>query len=333
MKHLILSFLCLFSYTTIVGQILDAGFLIQMNEVVDTSFEDHYHQITGIVQISTGEGIEDATISFIGEEIVSAKTGSEGNYESVLLKGNYDIIPSKEDDPMNGVTTFDQVLIQRHLLDIKPFNTIYQYVAADINLSGSISTFDIVLLRRMILGKDLYFTAQESWIFIPTNYSIPERYTIDFLGSQTMNTSLTRDSNFDFVGVKRGDIDESALINSNFRPTTSRNKELLELTTTDILPIGLSYQAAVNESEDLTASIQPNLLTSSMTQLVIEGLPATTLFIRILNAQGQLIQASQNQTTSNYYQQTLYLPDVSGIYWVQLRTTGELLQTFKIIKI
>ena len=44
------------------------------------------------------------------------------------------------------------VIIQRHILGIIPFNTPYQYFAADINLSGSISTFDLVQLRRMILG-------------------------------------------------------------------------------------------------------------------------------------------------------------------------------------
>lgn len=403
------------------------------------------HRVAGIIQVTTGEGIEDVTVSFVGGGMESENTNSAGNYVHILSKGSYEIIPSKEDDPMNGVTTFDQVLIQRHLLDIQPFNTFYEYVAADINLSGSISTFDIVLLRSMILGKKLPFTAQESWIFIPTSYAFPEEYTINYPINQPINTSLGITSDFNFVGVKRGDINENAIINSNFRPTTSSNKELLELTTTDIwleanqtytvpftfstnqslsgfqltfsaenasllalnqqptesgllgmqenlcwyvttdqdlrlnwtsvepttavqfeitlrpeedgylsqqlqlnqrsftneaytdelvvLSIGLSYQSPVTEEKKIVAFLQPNLLTSSTTQLIIQGLPTTTLFIRILNAQGQLIQEYQNQTTVDYYQQTLRLPDASGIYWVQLQTVGGVSEILKAVKI
>jgi len=71
------------------------------------------------------------------------------------------VYPIKEDNPLNGVTTYDLVLISKHILGIEPFNppippatspSPYKIIAADANSSNSITTFDIVELRKLILG-------------------------------------------------------------------------------------------------------------------------------------------------------------------------------------
>lgn len=55
-------------------------------------------------------------------------------------------------EPPTGLTTYDLVLISKHILSIAPLNCDWQLTAADINCSGSITTFDIVLGRQNILG-------------------------------------------------------------------------------------------------------------------------------------------------------------------------------------
>lgn len=54
--------------------------------------------------------------------------------------------------PPTGLTTYDLVLISKHILSIAPLDCDWQLTAADINCSGSITTFDIVLGRQNILG-------------------------------------------------------------------------------------------------------------------------------------------------------------------------------------
>jgi hypothetical protein len=58
----------------------------------------------------------------------------------------------KDNDPLNGVSTFDLVLINKHILGLEPLNSPYKMIAADANNSRSITTFDIVELRKLILG-------------------------------------------------------------------------------------------------------------------------------------------------------------------------------------
>lgn len=49
-------------------------------------------------------------------------------------------------------------------------NSPYKMIAADANNSRSITTFDIVTLRKLILGIDTVFTNTDSWRFVPADY-------------------------------------------------------------------------------------------------------------------------------------------------------------------
>jgi hypothetical protein len=71
---------------------------------------------------------------------------------SALPRNNVWTSPELDDNPLNGVSTYDLVLIKNHIDGDLPFTSPYQYVAADINRSGTITTFDILELRNLILG-------------------------------------------------------------------------------------------------------------------------------------------------------------------------------------
>lgn len=58
------------------------------------------------------------------------------------------------DNPLDHFSTYDVVLIQRHILGQDTFKSIWPIRAADVNSSGTVTTFDIVLMRRVILGID-----------------------------------------------------------------------------------------------------------------------------------------------------------------------------------
>ena len=83
-------------------------------------------------------------------------TGTNGQYVFTgMAYGDYDVTPEKDINYLNGVTTFDLVLISQHILGTNLFDSPYKWIAADANKSNSITTLDIVKLRALILHLSL----------------------------------------------------------------------------------------------------------------------------------------------------------------------------------
>ena len=139
------------------------------------------------------------------------------------LGKNYTVQPSKLEDPLNGVTTFDLILISKHILGIEPFKSPYQYIAADINKSGSISAFDLVQMRQLILNIIPEFPNNESWRFVANDYQFTTDNPADEAFTETIAIGNLEDEwmEFDFVGVKVGDINGTAAASLN-APSSSR---------------------------------------------------------------------------------------------------------------
>jgi subtilisin-like proprotein convertase family protein len=140
------------------------------------------------VKATTPTGIIAATTSTDGYELnfattqVPAKIGAE-----------------KNDNPLNGVSTFDLVLMTKHVLATQPITDSYIKVAADVNNNGKITTADIVELRKMILAIQTGFTNNKSWRFLDNTMS--ETPTI---------TNVLKGQVVKMTGVKIGDINGSA---------------------------------------------------------------------------------------------------------------------------
>jgi hypothetical protein len=121
------------------------------------------------------------------------------------------VTPNKDDNPLNGVSTFDLVQISKHILGIKPLETPYKIIAADANKNGSITTFDIVELRKLILGIYTSLPNNTSWRFVYKHFTFPNPanpFATAFPESATL-ADLALYS--DFVGVKIGDVNNSAI--------------------------------------------------------------------------------------------------------------------------
>ncbi|MBK7937144.1 MAG: hypothetical protein IPJ82_08605 [Lewinellaceae bacterium] len=82
--------------------------------------------------------------------------------------------PTKDDNPLNGVSTYDLVLISKHILGLEPLNSPYKMIAADANKSNSITTFDIVEIRKLILGIYNELPNNTSWRFVDKDYVFPQ---------------------------------------------------------------------------------------------------------------------------------------------------------------
>ncbi|MEQ1746169.1 MAG: dockerin type I domain-containing protein [Saprospiraceae bacterium] len=122
--------------------------------------------------------------------------------------------PVKKSNPLNGVSTFDLVEIQRHILGLQLFDAPWKIVAADANLDGKVTMQDVALLQKLILGKITELPHGQSWRFYPKDHvfqnptdpfqtPVPHAIVVP-------NTTDPVPSFLQFTGVKIGDVNASA---------------------------------------------------------------------------------------------------------------------------
>ncbi len=148
-------------------------------------------------------------------EIPGMMTGIDGHYGfQVPMEENYVVVPEKDDDPLNGVTTFDLVLISKHVLGVALLDSPYKIIAADANRSNSITTFDLVQIRRLILSIDETFPNNTSWRFVDADFVFPDPtnpFLTVFPEVITINDMIDNSIANDFIGVKIGDVNGNAV--------------------------------------------------------------------------------------------------------------------------
>lgn len=114
----------------------------------------------------------------------------------------------RDNDVPNGVSTADLIRLQRHILGVVPFDSPYQYVAADVDRSGNISVLDMINIRKVILGISDFFPNNFSWRFVDAKYEFQTNNPLaeDFPEIISVDDVLSEDMALDFIGVKVGDL-------------------------------------------------------------------------------------------------------------------------------
>lgn len=144
-------------------------------------------------------------------------TGGSFAFPGLPIGLGYDVIPEKDVDPLNGITTYDLVLIKRHILGMDTLDTPYKIIAADANGSNSVTTADVVVLTRLVTGMITDLPDVPAWRFVPQDYAFadplnpfaeafPELIEIPNLSSDWLDA--------DFVAIKVGDVNNSAIPNA-----------------------------------------------------------------------------------------------------------------------
>jgi hypothetical protein len=184
--------------------------------ITDNNFDcDTGIPITGLVATEENEGVEGVHVQVSGNGSISFMTGQDGGYNFADLEDglDYSITPAKDIQPLNGVTTYDLVLITRHILGVQPLDSPYKLIAADANNSKSITTFDLVELRKLILFINDEFSNNTSWRFVEKSYVFPNPsnpWQEMFPEVINLNNLDSAVDHADFVAVKVGDVNGSA---------------------------------------------------------------------------------------------------------------------------
>ncbi|WP_148270475.1 dockerin type I domain-containing protein [Haliscomenobacter hydrossis] len=175
--------------------------------------------ISGTVSTEGNTNVQGVTVTISGSLSGVFTTNSNGGYSFLIYRpgGEYTVTPKLDKNPLNGVSTFDLLLIQKHILGIQVLNSPYKMIAADVNNSKSISTLDLIQLRKLILGLDLHFLNNTSWRFIDAAYVFPDptKPWLEKFPEEVYINNLTTNSNGNFVAIKIGDMNASAKVNTS----------------------------------------------------------------------------------------------------------------------
>lgn len=242
--------------------------------------------VSGTLITEDQVSIADADVTISGSSTFApaftyfSQSANNGQYlfGAIPIPSDFILSPDKDDNPLNGVSTYDLVEISKHILGIKPLGSPYKMIAADANHSNSITSFDIIELRKLILGIYSELPANTSWRFVEKAYVFPNPFNpfaapfpesiavVDLPGSQT---------NQDFVGVKIGDVNNSVVANFG-AISDNRNKPeswqpayfTVSSGGKDYLKVGESVEIKIQAAETLIGY----QFTLNFNSLVIESL-------------------------------------------------------------
>jgi hypothetical protein len=168
--------------------------------------------ITGVTKSTKGDPVEGVNVAMSGSLQQSMTTISNGAFAfGNLVTGNdYTITPSKLDDMRNGVSTFDLTFIAKHVLNVKLLDDPYKLIAADANNSGSVTTLDMVVLRKLILYVENDLPNNTSWRFVPTSHVFADPANPWGFPEVENFNDIAGDQLANFVAIKVGDVSGDA---------------------------------------------------------------------------------------------------------------------------
>jgi len=158
----------------------------------------------------------------------------------------------------------------RHILGVKKLSNPYRLIAADVNNSQSITTLDLVQIRKMILGLETKFSAVPSWRFVDAGYSFPvpsDPWSTSFPEVININ-DLQGKIRADFIAIKMGDVNGTALVNGLGNAEVRTSGQFKLNTQEQSLKMGAEYRVAFT-ADDLQ-NIQGYQFALSLDQSKVE---------------------------------------------------------------
>ena len=195
---------------------------------------DNRATISGVVKTEEGEGVMDLMVQMTSDQPnypIQNMTTQDGSYAFTNnpMYNDYIITGEKNDDWLNGVSTLDVVLIQRHILGLTPLSSPYKMIAADASNDEQISGVDLIIIRKLILGIYQEYPDNDSWRLVDSDQEITVSNPWPFTESVIVGGLDQNMDNQDFIGVKIGDVNGSVSSNFTAEVTDSRSSKALKL--------------------------------------------------------------------------------------------------------
>lgn len=193
--------------------------------------------VQGKVATENNIAIPEAMVTILGAEMddeVMTETDGAYTFVDLDMQNDYQIQVDRDKDYLDGVTTLDLVMIQRHILGLSELDSPYKMIAADIDNSESLTAADLLDLRKLILGINVTLDENTSWRFVSKNESMndmtdPWPFTEELILHAESSDAIDAD----FIGVKIGDVNNSAESLIGGEIVEKRNANTLGIMTND----------------------------------------------------------------------------------------------------
>ncbi|NOT36155.1 MAG: T9SS type A sorting domain-containing protein, partial [Saprospiraceae bacterium] len=231
-------------------------------------------KITGELKTNKGELTNPVDVQLYNAgNMMSQVTGGPYSFGDLKLSQTYTVKPNRNDDHINGVSTHDITVIQKHILGKTAITNPYLLLAADVNGNSSITSADIAEIRKLILGSISEFSKVQSWTFVPTAYQFadpanpwnaPRQSSVTFGNTPEVKA-------VPFVAVKMGDVTENARA-SNVGGTSTRTRGQLNIELDEKnLVAGETYRVSFKSSNFENVNGYQFTLKYDATALSFEG--------------------------------------------------------------
>ncbi len=191
----------------------------------------NFGKITGELKTNKGDLANADVQLYYQGTMMTTRAASPYTFGDLNLADPYMVKPIRNDNHLNGVSTQDISIIQKHVLSKTLITNPYLLIAADVNNSGSVTSSDISEIRKLILGVQDEFRKVSSWTFVPSAYQFadpiqpwnaPRTQDVKFTQTTTSETQSAP-----FIAIKYGDVNENAKA-SNLVSTSIRTEGKLK---------------------------------------------------------------------------------------------------------
>lgn len=173
--------------------------------------------IAGNVHTETNANVAQVFVDLIqpvgsNNIFMTDQTALDGNFMfTINSPGSYDLRPRKTINWFNGIDILDVAAIQQHAVNFAFVNSAYKKIAADVNGSMTITTFDAVVLNQYLSSgfNAMFQPSTPSWRFVDAAQVLPNapNATVPPFNSRITLLNIMSDTlDNDFIGIKTGDI-------------------------------------------------------------------------------------------------------------------------------
>lgn len=199
--------------------------LLNVQNAADACDNGVFGNISGLVLSELGDPIGGVDMlldgATAGGALLGRTTDASGGFtfDDLALGGDYTIDAFLDDyrDHNHGVSTFDLVLITRYILGFNGGFSNYQLLAADANNDENVTVQDIIAIRRLILGIDDEYPSNDAYRFVNADFIFPvtgNPWATSFPEVVNVNNLAGNYLSADFIGVMVGDVSGDGFSNN-----------------------------------------------------------------------------------------------------------------------
>jgi hypothetical protein len=211
--------------------------------------------LSGSISTVIGDAVTGVGMQLIGPEgSIDVTTDGLGHYNFEELRGgdDYTVDPSLETyvTHSQGVSTFDLVLITRFILGLETLDSPYQRLAADANGDEDVSVQDLIAIRRLLLGFDDAYQNNSAWRFVESDFIFPVNsnpWATSFPEVINVNNFNGSVRDADFIAIMIGDVsgNDPSSFSTGNGGRPRNGRVMLETTDLDMVA-GRNYEITIS---------------------------------------------------------------------------------------